>query len=157
MVDNDPQSETSNDMYSEHDHPRSKSAAEQSENDSVTITAPLPPVIIITISEVLEEAAGEQYDQSRSKSPDVIVISNDSTTSTDNQAGPSNPTRDHGGTADVKYGQQQLSEAADALREALRAAADARQGKTTAEFKWNGPTEANANGIPKKSSRRSRT
>jgi hypothetical protein len=60
MVDNDPQSEASDDMYSEHDHLRSKPAAEQSENDSVTITAPQPPVIVITISEVLEEAAGEQ-------------------------------------------------------------------------------------------------
>lgn len=76
--------------------------------------------------------------------------------STDNQAGPSNPTRDHDGTVDVKYGQQQLSEAADTLRKALRAAADARQDKTTAEFKWNGPTEVNTYGIPKKSSRRSR-
>jgi hypothetical protein len=158
-------SEASDDIYSGpklcshngHNHSRSNLENGQNENHTITITVPQPPVIIVTTSDVLEEAIGEQHDQSRSKSPEIISISNESQTSTEHKAGPSNSTRDHDGPTDAKDGQQQLAEAAAALSKALRAAADARHGKTTTEFEGDDPTVVDADGSAKKLSHRSRS
>jgi hypothetical protein len=157
IVISDTQSEASEDIYTVNGNPRSKRAAEQSKSHSASINVRQPPLITVTISEVLEEAIRGRNDDSKSKSPEIMVISNDAEASAENQAGPSNPTGDHDGTTDVKDGKEQLREAADVLRKVLRAATDARHGKTTAEFKSDGPIEVNADGVPQKSSQRSRT
>lgn len=156
-------SEASDDIYSgpkvhshiSHDHSRSNQTIEQNESHTVTIIVPQPPVIIVTTSDVLE-ATAEQQDHTRSKSPQIVIMSNDSTTSTEHVAGPSN-SKDHDGPTDAKDGQQQPSEAASALRNVLCAADDARHGKTTTELEGNDPTVVDANGSAKKSSRRSRS
>jgi hypothetical protein len=157
--------EASDDIYSgpkvhshiSHDHSRSTQTAEQNESRTVTITVPQPPVIIVTTSDVLEEAISEQLDHTRSKSLYILIISNDSTTSTEYKAGhqtQQETTMDPPMT--IHNGEQQLSEAADALRKVLRAAADARHGKTTTEFEGNEPTVVDANSSAKRSSHRSR-
>jgi hypothetical protein len=114
-----------------------------------------PPVIIVTTPDVLEEATGEQHDHTRSKSPEIAIILNDSTTSTEHELGPSNSARDHDGPTDAKDGQQQLSETAAALRKVLRTLVDARHGKTATELEGNDPTMVDANGSTKESSHRS--
>jgi hypothetical protein len=150
-------SETCEDIYSELDRPTCKQALEQNESHTVTITVPQTPVIIVTTSNVLEEATGQQHDQSRSKSPEIIIISNDSRKSTEHKTRPSYLTRDHDGITDTKDGQQQLPEAAAALCKVLRAAAGVRYGKMAAEFKGSDPTVVDGDAGSKKSSHGSRS
>lgn len=88
---------------------------------------------------------------------EFVIISNDSTTSTGHEVGLSNSARNHNRPTNAKDGQQQLSEAAAALRKALRGAADARHGKTGTEFEGNYPTVVDTNGSIKESSHRSRS
>ncbi len=154
---NSVQSEASDKAYSVHDDPRSELVVEQRDCHSLTIHVPQPHVITVTTAEVLEEATGEQHDQSGNKIPETIVLSKISTTSTENKARPASPTSDHDGTAAIKDGQQQLGEAADALRKVLGAAANVRHVTAAMEFEINDPTEVNSNGTPKKSSHGSRT